>query len=334
MLRLALDAGEMGEFLADFRTGRLERSARAERIFGLRPGEGGTGFAPVLARIHPEDVAGLRRTLRRARVQGARHSHEYRIRLPGGPVRWVRSQGEFLPGPDGRPTRLAGIVMDVTAGRDQAERDRAAEERLSGVLADMEVAVKEVNHRVKNSLQLVASLLALQAYSSADAKVREVLDEACCRVVTVARLHERLYRSDGPGTVPFDAYLADLCRDIAQTLGLDGRRRRLEVTAAPATLGIDQVVPLALIVNELVTNAAKHAFAPDAPGTVRVAFLRAGSSHVLAVEDDGPGLPPGFDADSAETMGLKTVRVLARQLGARLEIAPGPGARVSVVLKA
>jgi len=333
MLDLALDAADMGELVVDLPTGRVRHSERAARILGLAPGQGCTA-RELLARLHPGDRPLLSRSLRQMRWRGAPATQELRVRRPDGEQRVVHLRSEFIAGPDGRLGRLAGVVRDVTDRHLAEERLLASENRLLDLANESDLALREVNHRVKNSLQLVASLLALQACGAGDAETRHVLDDACRRVVTVARLHERLYRREGAGRVPFDDYLADLCRDLTTALGLDGRQRRIEVQAASATLSIDQAVPLALIVNELVTNAVKHALKPGVRGAVRVSFARVGASYALGVEDDGPGLPAGFDVDLAQSMGLKTVRVMTRQLGGRLELRPGPGARSTIVINA
>jgi len=222
----------------------------------------------------------------------------------------------------------------VALAQERAHSQRALATALAekeALLQTKEMLLRDVDHRIKNSLQLVSALLRMQSRAFPDPALRQRFNEACRRIAMVARVHERLFRSDRNGTIEFGAYLRDLCADIAGSLALD-EARTLLVDAVAVNLPTDRVVSLSLIVNELVTNALKHA----PMGAVRVALGRMEDGRVFAeVTDEGPGLPGDVPTGSGGSLGLKLVSMLARQLRAEFAAAQGPdgrGARVRVTL--
>lgn len=203
-----------------------------------------------------------------------------------------------------------------------AERDR--------LLAQKELLIKEVNHRVKNSLQLVSGMLNLDAQAAGDPAVRRRMQGAVGRVRAIATVHERLYRSDDVEHVEVAAFLGELCGHLSEQLGLsDGR---LTVDADDTRVLTDRAPPLALLTNELVTNALKHGRAAGGDIQVAVTFRRTDGQFRLDVRDYGPGLPPGFDPLRAKGLGMRIAQGLAGQLGGHLSFEPAnPGTRVTVI---
>jgi two-component sensor histidine kinase len=207
---------------------------------------------------------------------------------------------------------IAGLAMtqDLTA-RVRAERGLAAS------LAEKEVLLKEVHHRVKNNLQIVSSLLSLQAAHLADDLARAALRETQARVHSIALVHEKLYLTKDISRVDLVAYLHDLVATIVQA---QSRAAPVRVTGAALAVPIDVAVPCGLVVNELVANALKYACDGEAGGPIRVGVTVEGEQVALVVADAGPGLPPGFDPLTARSLGMHLVRALARQLGGGLEV--------------
>jgi two-component sensor histidine kinase len=233
-------------------------------------------------------------------------------------VRWIAGHGQLLTDALGRPARMLGVAYDVTAQH--------------SLLQQREIMLREVNHRVKNSLQLVSSLLNLQQNAAGDEHLRDQLVQADRRIMTIARIHEHLYRSSEPiSTIEFGSYLRALCRDLEASI-VGEREISVEVDVDVADLPTDRVVSLALIVNELVTNAAKYAFVDRPSGRIRVSF-RAGADGTgrLTIADDGRGLPDGYRLEAGAGLGMKVVVALVRNLHADLEIGnDGPGARFTI----
>jgi two-component sensor histidine kinase len=219
----------------------------------------------------------------------------------------------------------AANLLGMAIERQRIEGD------LRAALEEREILLQEVNHRVKNSLQLVASMLNLQAGATTKPDVRHELFEAATRISAIGRAHQRLYRSDNVRAIDLCAYLTDLGRDLdaaSQDCAV-----AVNVPDQPLPIATDRAIPIALIVNELVTNATKYAY-PDSEGCrVEVCLARAAEPGrvVLAVRDRGVGLPEGFDLRSAKGLGMRIVTAFAQQLRADLHVRPlDPGTEFSL----
>lgn len=202
-------------------------------------------------------------------------------------------------------------------------------------LDEKESLLKEVHHRVKNNLQLISSLLNLQASKIDDPRTAELFAESRNRVRSMALVHENLYRAGNFSSVPMATHIKNLSTQLARAYGAAERRISLSVDAAQVDLDLDQAISCGLILNELVSNALKHAF-PDEPttdGQVRISFLRTeGSRVVLRVHDNGRGLPP--KSERVDSLGMQLVADLSDQLNGNLEIATENGTQVSVTFEA
>ena len=207
-------------------------------------------------------------------------------------------------------------------------------------VAKAEVLAREADHRIRNSLQAVISLMEQQAMRAEVDGLRDALLLAAARVQAVAQVYATLHA--GPvsyGIVPelsLDKYLDSLCATLAGALGADGERHSVRVEAEPLAVSPSEAQRLGLLVTELVTNALRHAFRPHQPGTVRVTGARQDDgSYKLCVADDGRGLPRDFDMRKRSSgLGLRLVNVLAEQQRARLTVDGHAGARFTLVLPA
>jgi len=180
----------------------------------------------------------------------------------------------------------------------------------------------ELNHRVKNNLAAVSAMLSIQARAAEEPQVREQLEKAVARIQTIGEVHASLYRASSTGEVDFSTYLEKLCSRLASSL-LDGERVHIEVAADPVAAPLEEAVALGLIVNELVTNAAKHAYPAPAHGGIRVSLHNANNELTLAVSDDGRGLTQG---DRPNGIGMRLVRSLVQQCQGKLEVVDKDGA--------
>ena len=216
-----------------------------------------------------------------------------------------------------RAGAAAGFI--ITAA-DITERKRA-ETRLQQSLEEKEILLKEIHHRVKNNLQIISSLLNLQASKIADPEILSLFGDSRNRVQSMALLHEKLYQSNDLARIDFRDYLQSLAMTLYQSYLHDTHSIVIDVEVDEGIrLGIDQAIPCGLIVNELLSNSLKHAF-PDGQGRVAVRFRRLARTtgrpaHRLVVEDDGAGLPADVDLRRAQSLGLKLVTILAQQLHA------------------
>ena len=218
-----------------------------------------------------------------------------------------RSEGEFSQH-DIAFLQGAANILGMAIERQRYER------RLKAAIDRHQILLKEITHRVKNSLQVVTSMLHLQASASDDAAVAKHLDEASSRVSAVGRAYERLAYDENVEKIALDAYLKDVCADAIRS----SSRCRLDYTA-DSTVRVDanRAIPIALIANELITNAAKHA-SPEGspPGRVEVSLSEmADATLLLSVSDNGPGLPVDFDMAKSKGLGMRVVMALTKQLG-------------------
>jgi len=197
--------------------------------------------------------------------------------------------------------------------RELVERSSA----LAKALDEKDVMLKEVHHRVKNNLQIVNSLLYLQAASSDDPMLRSALEKGQGRIYSMALVHEELYRSDDLASVDMRAYTQRLCMSFSDA---SGQRIRIGCRSDDIHLPVTQSVPCGLILNELITNALKYAYPEDESGEVSVTVAQDGGTVSLVVEDSGIGLPKNSDLEKLGSLGLTLVRGLVDQLHGNLDI--------------
>lgn len=220
-----------------------------------------------------------------------------------------RSEGEFS---ERDLTFMQGAANLLGIAIERQRRERA----LNAALEHQKVLVKEINHRVKNSLQLVAAMLNMQA--SENKTIAPYLHEASRRIVAIGRAHERLYRGAQIEIIEMPDYLADICQDLMAVTPNCGVVFESHIALS---LTVDRAVGVALIVTELVANAAKHAYPDGASCRVFVSLDRRESKWpCLSIRDEGVGLPPDFDVEKMKGLGMRLVSTLAKQIGLRLTV--------------
>jgi two-component sensor histidine kinase len=204
----------------------------------------------------------------------------------------------------------------LEAGKEAAEADlRRSNERLQALL-------REVNHRVANSLQLVSAFVHMQSSALGDPVAKAALEDTQRRIAAVAQVHRRLYTGDGVDTVAMDEYLGTLLAELEQAWSTPGAPRTLRLRSEAIEMATDRAVSLGVIVNELVSNACKYAYAPGKSGEVRVLLERDGEDGFrLCVEDDGCGIDAGA-APRGTGLGTKVIGAMAKSLRARLDYDP------------
>ncbi len=209
---------------------------------------------------------------------------------------------------------------------DITERKRT-EEQLKALLSEKEVLLKEVHHRVKNNLQIILSLISLQSDNLTDEKTLWVLSDVGARIRSIALVHEMLYRSNNLAQLDFAVYAADLLQYLWRAGSANDRKVSLNLSLAPLLLPIDLAVNCGLILNELATNALKHAFPDNSVGDVTVVMEHDSTTGdvCLTVSDNGIGLPVDFDWRQSSSLGLNIVKMLAGQIRASVQTGPGPG---------
>lgn len=229
-------------------------------------------------------------------------------------------QGEFIALLD-VAARGALEQALVRKARDDAEAEvHASRDRYAALAAEREVLLREVNHRVGNSLQIITSLLHLQANSSNDEHVKTALTNAMGRVAAIAQVHRRLYTSQDLKTVMLNQYLEALLEDLRRSAE-GNRMSRLTLKAEPAEIDPDRAVAIGIIVNELVMNAVKYAY-PDGAGPIHVELRSCEEGLKLTITDDGVGLEVKMENPHSTGMGQRIVSAMATKLNTKVERDP------------
>jgi PAS domain S-box-containing protein len=325
-LRIALQAGQMGTWEWNITTDQVMWSETLEAIHGIAPGTFPGTYEAYCSDIHPEDRDRVTNTIAKTLAEGSDHCITYRIVLPDDRVRWVEGRGRLFVDDDetGRSMRMSGVCMDIT--------DRKhAEDQLKASLREKEVLLREVHHRVKNNLQVISSLLSLQAGFIEDPRGQAMIADCRYRIHSMALIHQSLYQSDSMAQIDFGAYLHALARDLFRAYAIDGERIQLAASVDSIPLTIDTAVPCALLAHELVSNCLKHAFPHADAGHIWVTFRRQPDGKLqLQVRDNGVGLPDAVTPDTVESFGLQLVDILRQQLHATLELQRHPGTTVTI----
>jgi PAS domain S-box-containing protein len=304
----------------DFRI--VEFSAGAERMLGYRNRD---AMGLPLLTLHParehEDVLPK---LSRVAEDGEAVNEELAL---------VRRDGKEVPvvftahpvfGSDGRVSGIVEVAVDIS------ERKRA-EWAIEASLREKEVLLQEIHHRVKNNMQIISSILSLEIGHLDDPAVRQALQVSQSRIRSMSLIHEKLYQSEDLARINIAEYVGDLCRDL-KTMGPNASPVDLTLDAAELHAGVDFAIPFGLIVNELVTNAIKHAQEDDQAPKVRVSLSQSSEGTVLVVSDNGPGFPDDFDPAAGTTLGMELVSSLVSQLRGNIEFLSEGGAKLRVVV--
>jgi two-component sensor histidine kinase len=205
---------------------------------------------------------------------------------------------------------------------------------LESALAQKTVLLKEIHHRVKNNLAVISSLLSMKADTVEVKEAKEALEESQRRVFSIALIHEQLYGSDHLDRINFFEYARQLVEQLQSAFVGSPEQIDVVLDVAPIEIGIHRAVPCALILNELVSNAFKHAFPGERRGEVLVSLRESAPGCLeLAIEDNGVGSPPGLVERNTQSLGLRIVSILSRQLEGSLEHQSATGAGTRFVLR-
>ncbi len=271
--------------------------------------------------VHPDDLQRCLDTYVAAFNARRPFCMDYRLRRHDGEYRRIRDIGTARFDPDGGFAGYVGSAVDV-------QDSHESEERLKQLVADKEALLKELHHRVRNNLQILMAFVTLRRSLIAGAEARDELRQVAARIASLALIHERLSAEGTPSQIDFGGLLQDLAAAISQSEAHP--EIAVTVEAVPMMLPIDRAVPLALVVNELVTHCYRHAFPGGCRGTIHLALAAGPGPAVLTVADDGIGVPVA--AGGTDGFGNRLIDMLARQAGVDVVTAPGAGSGVTVVL--
>lgn len=226
------------------------------------------------------------------------------------------------------PPRFSYIVEDITHRKLAEAEHRKAEEQIEASLREKEVLLKEIHHRVKNNLGIVSGLLQMQVRRNQNPQANIILRDSQNRIASIALVHEKLYRSDDLANIDFSQYVRDLVVYLFDSYDISSSQITLAVQVENVSLDIETAIPCGLVINELVSNALKHAFPHNQPGQIQIYFSQQPASEVpgdkrrftLSIQDNGIGMPADLDIRKTKTLGMTLIQGLVRQIGGQLEI--------------
>ena len=263
--------------------------------------------------MHPEDRDAARGTFLAANAERQACRLDYRLRHHDGTYRWAIDAAAPRFAEDGTFLGYIGSVMDIT------ER-KHMEEALQRSLREKEVLLKEIHHRVKNNLQVIASLLYLQSGQLKDPADVALFEDTQNRVKSMALVHESLYDTGDLAHFNFAYYIERLSTRLVQSYRAETSHIRLHTALEELAFDVDTAVPCGLLLNELLTNALKYAFPDGRAGDIHVELRAEAGRATLSVRDTGVGLPEGLDIRHTESLGLQLVSMLTDQLKGTLTL--------------
>ena len=234
----------------------------------------------------------------------------------------VRNQNVQLRHKDGRlisasvsanSLTLKGVKHILFATEDITER-KQSEERIKQSLAEKEILLREIHHRVKNNLAVISSLLGLQANRIKENAVKEMMDACQLRIKSMALVHEKMYCNQNVSRVDFNEYISSIVQELTSSYHKEKRNITTRINVRDILLDIETATPCGMIINELITNAMKHAFLETINPELTISFEKTDNTYTLTVQDNGIGLSDGFDSTPTNALGLLLVRALTRQL--------------------
>lgn len=283
--------------------------------------------------IEPEDLSAFKEEENKIKqcLGHCQGDIDYRIRCKNGKIKWMHETYQKVPGKGEKPDVYNGIIYDITE-RKEAEK----------TLAKVEIArKKEVHHRIKNNLQVISSLLDLQAENLKDERIKEGLRESQNRIMSIALIHRELYRDRETDNVNFSTYTRELAENLLDTYKVGDSKISLNVDLEENILfDVETAVPLGIIINEIFSNSLKYAFLDRTCGEIRISLVRkktgktelnylnkgkkqsieSGTNFILTVSDNGVGIPENINIGTNDTLGLQLINVLVEQLDGSIRL--------------
>jgi PAS domain S-box-containing protein len=256
---------------------------------------------------------------------GQQQIGELRMIRKDEPFFWARIEATIAQNTDDKPV-LRCAISDITVSKQ-------SEEKIKLSLREKETLLKEIHHRVKNNLQIISSLLNLQTGYIGDEKMEGIFRECRDRITAMASVHALLYKSQNLAEIDFGEYVRETANQLFRSYKTGRMDISLVIQAENVLLPIDTAIPCGLIINELVTNALKHAFLQTGKGEIKIAMNRTAPGIELLFEDNGIGFPKTADFYQSETFGLKLVHLLVKQLDGSIEQVIDGGTRYTIMFK-
>ncbi len=317
-LKEAQRIAKIGSWELNNETGIITWSDEVYRIFESDKETFGGTYEEFLNLVHPEDREKVDQTFLNSIKEKKNYKITHRLLLENHQIKYVQEQGEhFFKNEEW--VRSIGTVQDVT-------EQVITQKKLQNSLEEKEVLLAEVHHRVKNNLAIISGLLQLEAFELQDVTSKRFLTDSVMRIKSMALIHDQLYSSGNFSDIPFKKIIEDLA---SMTKNLLSAQKLIDFNYSidDVQLNVNQAIPTALIINELLTNAYKHAFEGVEQGEVNIRLKFENGFVALTVKDNGIGLPKNFDTKNSKSLGYTLIKKLSKQLGGKFKFTVDNGTR-------
>lgn len=323
----------LGNWTHDLETRENTWSDEIFRQFGLEPGTPIPSSKEYYEKyVHPEDRDRVKAGVKKALEQGY-YKFDHRIIRADGKMRHLEVIVKRVLKDTGDVGGIFGTMRDVTELKIAEEIQRISDEQIKASLREKELLLAEVHHRVKNNLAVISGLLGLQSGYVKDEQAKELFNESRNRIHSMALIHDKLYRNETLASIEFSNYISDLVNNIRDSYNASDTDIRFHLECCNSHIDIKSAVPCGLILNELVSNAYKHAFTGRESGEIRIRFQQEGDQFRLEVSDNGIGYHPGQNLTEVPTLGLTLVTSLVEQIEGSLEMKNTNGTAFVITFK-
>lgn len=299
---------KLGNFSFNAQEQTLYWSPELYNIFGIQEDEKDKLYEAYMSRFDPEGLNLYESKVNDCFANGRRYAFQHKVHIPGGPVKLVSCIGVPFKNDKGEVYRIDGVVQDVTQIREH-------EKMLERSISEKEILIKELHHRVKNNLQVISSLLRLQAELIEDENIKSHLLESRNRIHSMASVHNLLYRSQNLGAIDFGYYLRKLTDDLSMSYFGQPNLIKVDFEVNDTELNIDKAIPLGILMNELISNAFKHAFSDLENANLTISISSNSDQLKVSVRDNGVGFDPN-KIDKRNSLGMNLIDSLSDQLSA------------------
>lgn len=326
--KFALEGSNLGEWDWNYRTGQVTRNARWAEMLGYTPEEIEGTLQKGEELRHPDDIELIQKAVQ-DHLSGLtdHYSIEYRMRTKSGNYKWIHDCGKIMVRDEaGLPLRLCGTHADIDA-------EKRARETIDALLKEKDILLKEVHHRIKNSMNTVCSLLSLQENLIEDAGARMALKDAGNRIRSVSLLYDKLYKNDDCIELSLQGYLSPLVDDIIANFP-NSNIVEIRKNIQDVPMDTRRLQSVGIILNELITDMMKYAFKGRAKGLICISAQKTEGRIQFVIEDDGVGIPQDIDFQQSPGFGLQLVFALIQQLDGTIGIERNKGTRFILSLAA
>ncbi|MFP4364213.1 MAG: sensor histidine kinase [Spirochaetia bacterium] len=301
--------GNLGRWEWDYPTGKVKVNKKKIEALGYNENEIDPDVYGFTEMIHPDDYEDTMQNMR-DHLSGKTEAYEveYRIRTKNGAYRWFHDRGVVSERQeDGTPKTVSGIVFDITQRKE-------TEEKLAKSLEEKSMLLREIHHRIKNNLSMISSIIHMHADTRESQGEQNFLREIEARIISMGLVHEQLYKSTHFTSIKFNLYVKTLAEHVLTAVNLAENSIHLELDVENIAVSSKRAIYLGLIISELIVNSAKYAFEQNTGGRISISITQKDDTIVFIYQDNGPGLPEGFDPKKSKSLGFRLIESLTASM--------------------